>query len=189
MRMVSTDVARGVANPRFWKFPDRLRKMRRAARLNGPALSRLAGINERAAKRMEDSRLADLRRDKDKRWAPRLDTVERLADALRVSPGWLAYGIEGEWTASETLRCSQVGTRLREAREAAGLSMNAVGRLAGSSAAAVLGVERGVKPALDTLEALATALGVSPSWLAFGLGDRVLPRRRTLRAEPTSHPG
>jgi hypothetical protein len=41
-------------------------------------------------------------------------------------------------------------------------------------------VERGTLCTLDTLEALAKALGVSPAWLAFGLGPMEAPTRRRL---------
>lgn len=33
-------------------------------------------------------------------------------------------------------------------------------------------------PSLDTLEALAVALGVTPAWLAYGLGSREAGRHR-----------
>lgn len=174
MHMLATGVVRGRANPLHIKFPDRLRRARKAAGLTGAALSRAAGIGEDAVARVED-----------KRWAPRLDTVERLAHALRVSPAWLAYGLEGEWEAAGDLRCLQVGERVRAAREAAELSLNEVGRRAGSSAAAVLSVERGVTPALDTAEQLARALRVSPAWLAYGLGPREPARRRAAAPAPS----
>ena len=37
-------------------------------------------------------------------------------------------------------------------------------------------------PTLATVEAFATALGVSPGWLAYGIGPMELPRRRAVRA-------
>lgn len=166
--MLPTSVVRGKANPLHFKFPDRLRKLRKAAGLSGSELSRRAGINRDAAVHLEAGR-----------WVPRLDTVERLANILQVSAGWLAYGIEGEWAAAEQLRCAAVGVRVQAAREAAGLTLTEVGRRAGSSAAAVLTVERrGVTPTLGTAENLAKALGVSLAWLAFGEGPMELRKRR-----------
>ncbi|MFO0656147.1 MAG: hypothetical protein U0787_13840 [Polyangia bacterium] len=39
-------------------------------------------------------------------------------------------------------------------------------------------------PSIATVEALAVALGVSPAWLAYGLGPMELPSRRRKAATP-----
>jgi hypothetical protein len=44
-------------------------------------------------------------------------------------------------------------------------------------------------PTLATAEALAIALGVSPGWLAYGLGQMELPGRRRVAASPAPSPG
>lgn len=167
MPMVPTAVTRGRANPLHWKFPRRLRAARQAAGLTASALSLAAGMGRSSAAQLEAGP-----------GIPLLNTAERLADALHLSAGWLVYGIESPWEPAAELRCLGLAARLRQVRDELGLTLAEVGKYAGSSAAAVLGVERRTLPTIATLENLATALGVSPAWLAFGTGPRELPRRR-----------
>ena len=116
---------------------------------------------------------------------PRCDTVEKVAYALGLSPAFLAYGIESDASQpKDGLRCEGVASRLRQTRIARGLSALAVATAAGVSHTAVGNVERGTMPGLDTAEALAVALGVSPAWLAYGLGPMELPSRRRKAATP-----
>ena len=124
---------------------------------------------------------------------PALDTIERLAAALGVSPGWLAYGYDGLAPFRErrdrffvehsdpvpddslrTFRALFAGfpERLRTSRERSGLSMRALSSAAGVSVQAWSNAEAGkVVPRVDTAERMAVALGVAPSWLAFGEGS------------------
>lgn len=121
--------------------------------------------------------------------APRLDTVERIAYALDMSPAFLAYAIEGEaGPQRKGLRCVGIAQRLADARTARGLSVLAVAKLAGLSHTAVGNVERGTMPTLATAEALAKALDLSPAWLAFGVGPQELPSRRQGRSATQSVP-
>ncbi len=123
---------------------------------------------------------------------PALDTIERLAAALGVSPGWLSYGYEGlapfrerrdrfffeesdpvPDDALRSFRATHTGfaDRLRLSRERSGLSMRALSAAAGVSVQAWSNAESGkVVPRVDTAERMAVALGVAPSWLAFGEG-------------------
>lgn len=119
------------------------------------------------------------------RHRPRLDTVERLAYGLGISPAFLAYGIETEWTCqTERLRCEGIAERLRQQRTVRGLTMRAVSELAGLSHPTTRSTESGTTiPTIATAEALANALGVSPGWLAYGLGPVELPNRRAIRAK------
>ena len=103
---------------------------------------------------------------------PRVNTVERLADALQVSAGWLAFGIEAPWTRAEEARSAGMAARFSEARSSLGLSVKDLARRAGTSPAEVRIVEQGSMPTLGTVALLARGLGVSPSWLAFGEGPR-----------------
>ncbi len=63
--------------------------------------------------------------------------------------------------------------RLRSTRQAVGMSQRRVGELAGlaGSTSQMAEVGGGRFPCVDTVEKLAIALGVSPSWLAFGEGS------------------
>lgn len=161
-------VTRGRLNPRWHSFPERLRKARKARGLNRTALSVAAGMSPDNAARFEEAVAS-----------PRLYILEQLADALRVSPAWLAYGAEVPWEPAGELRCGNLASRAKEARELRGLSLREVGRRMGSYASAVQAIERGTMPSIDTAETLANALGLSPAWLAFGEGPRELPRRRS----------
>ena len=117
---------------------------------------------------------------------PRCDTVEKIAYALDLSPALLAYGIEGtDSQPSRDFRCAGIANRLRDTRIIRGLSVLAVARAAGVSHTAVGNIERGTMPGIDTAELLANALGVSPGWLAYGLGPVELPNRRAIRSKPT----
>jgi transcriptional regulator with XRE-family HTH domain len=124
---------------------------------------------------------------------PKLSTVERIADALGISPTWLAYGDEGPLRfkprrprpalpldppvpepdsrpARDLWR--GVAERLAYARTTGGLSLRQIAEAAGVSRQTVLLIERGHnEPLISTVEALAVALGVSPGWLAFGEGE------------------
>jgi transcriptional regulator with XRE-family HTH domain len=118
------------------------------------------------------------------RRVPGVDVVERLARVLRVSPGWLAYAplraplVPLEPVEDDSpLRCADLGARLRSLREERKSTRQAIGEAAGISGQAVTDIESGrTMPGVDTAEALARGLGVSPAWLAYGEGPRVLPR-------------
>ena len=173
--MIPTRVTRGRANPLHTKFPLRLRRARKAAGLSSAGLSVAAGLGRSGASVMENAKRL-----------PRVSTLEKLADVLRVSPGWLAYGLEGGWKAPRGApRCEGIGARLQAARAERGISLREVARRAGAGEGVAVAVARGTMPAIDTLELPAKALGVSPSWLAFGEGPRELsPRRRLGSASP-----
>lgn len=185
VRMVATKIMRGRPNPRCWAFFDRLRAARLKAGLTREALSKAAGVGPAVASRFE------LRKG-----FPRLQTLEALSVALSVAPPWLAFGFEGPWDNSARVSSSGLAQRLRETRSALELSLREVERRTrqlaheervGLSEGAVRRIERGKLPTLDTLEALAVALGVSPSWLAWGVGDRELPQRGS-RSVVADHP-
>ena len=114
---------------------------------------------------------------------PRLDTVEKVAYALGLSPGFLAYGLDGEGAPIESLRGGGVGGRLQAVRQSQQLSMRALARAAALTEASVRATESGQTiPTIATVEALAVALGISPAWLAYGIGPQVLASRRRASA-------
>lgn len=122
---------------------------------------------------------------------PRVSTVASLANALGVSPTWLAYGTQGGLPFRQrrpvvpfeppmpalaarpaSTACADLAQRLTAARIQQGLSLRKLGAAAGMSAQAVLLIERGdSNPLISTVEALAVALDVAPGWLAFGEGE------------------
>lgn len=122
---------------------------------------------------------------------PNVETVERIACALGVSPTWLAFGFDGfeAWRervprkgeperADPTPQPAQrdcpeayrgIPERLRHAREQSGLSMRAIARATELSAQTIALIDAGRSvPLISNIEAIAKALTVSPGWLAFG---------------------
>lgn len=165
--MLPSPVVRGRKNPLYLGFTKRLRRARRSAGLSFTALAHLAGIS--SAKTTSALERGDN--------VPRVDTVERLAQALRLSPGMLAFGIAAPLSSSEALRSSDLAQRLRDLRALQGLSMREVGRRSETSGNLVKMVESGTMPSIDTLEKIAKALDVSPAWLAYGIGPNRSSRR------------
>lgn len=170
--MVPGCVVRGRTNPTHLLFPARLRRARKAAKLSCAGLSKRAGLGQYTVAAIE----AGLR-------LPRLPAVEHIGDVLRVSPAALAFGVDVPWEPREgdELRSAGLSDRVKAIRKALGVSMETVGRRLATSASTIQHIERGGMPTLDTLEALAKALGVSPAWLAFGIGPMELPTRRRVR--------
>lgn len=158
----------GRPHPLYYRFSERLCRSRKAAGLLAAGLSRAAGLSKNAVALLEAGRSL-----------PKLSTVEHLARALGLSPGWLAFGLgdAAAAPAGEELLCSGLAERARSTRAERGLSALGLAKAAGLTDGAVRSVESGRQPSLATLEALAVALGVSPAWLAFGTGPRELPRR------------
>ncbi len=65
-------------------MPARLKRTRKERGLNPTALGKMAGLSRTAVTDLESGRSA-----------PHVDTIERLARALDVSPAWLAFGDSG----------------------------------------------------------------------------------------------
>ena len=169
-------MVRGRKNPLFMGLASRLKTARKTAALNRQAVTQRAKLSDvSAVLGMEQGQRI-----------PRLDTVERVAYGLGLSPAFLAYGIESDGSQpTEGLRCEGVASRLRQTRAARGLTMRALARAAGLTDTAVRSTEAGTSmPSIATVEAFAIALGVSPGWLAYGLGPMELPGRRRVAASP-----
>jgi transcriptional regulator with XRE-family HTH domain len=169
-------VVRGSPNPKHYGLGVRLRKARKRSGLTRRALARTAGLSDALVGYLEsDQRL------------PSVGKIARLASALGVSASWLAYGL-GDAHADDALEtCEDLGTRLQTARVERARTKAELGRLAGLTATSITQIENGGSSGVDAVEALAQALGVSPGWLAFGLGSQVLPTGRRGRP-PHSRP-
>lgn len=137
--LLTTVLTRGRKNPTHWKLPERLRRERKQRQLSAAALSRAAGVGTNTVSQIEAGQRL-----------PRLPVVERIANALKISAGYLAYGQQDEWEPIAELRCKGLSGRLIEAQATLGLSLRAVDRRAGTTAG--------------------TIRAISPAWLAFGLG-------------------
>lgn len=114
---------------------------------------------------------------------PRLPMVEQLARVLGLSPSRLAFGFELPVEPHEGLRSAGFAQRLAEARSLRGVTVRELGRASGVVEGTIRSLERGTLPQVDTLEAVAKALGVSPAWLAFGEGPRELRKRGTKQGD------
>jgi transcriptional regulator with XRE-family HTH domain len=180
VRVLPSRVVRGRRNPLYFGLPARLKEARENWSFDSVALA--AGLSD-------GNTIFQLERKRGH--VPRLDTVEKIALALGLSPAFLAYGIEADARQpTDGLRCEGVASRLRETRTDRGLTMRALARAAGLTDTAVRSTETGASmPSIATVESFAVALGVSPAWLAYGLGPMVLPGRRRAAVSPAPSPG
>lgn len=170
--MLRLGVVQGKPNPLHVGFPQRLRKARRKVGFSRAALSVEAGLAQNTAYGLESGERI-----------PRLDTVERLAVALELSPCALAFGIEQTCNSADGGGSTDLPTRVKDMRVARGLSLRELGRLSSTSTNLVRMTETGATmPNLANLEALATALEVSPCWLAFGVEPQKFETRRRSRS-------
>lgn len=173
------EVAQGRKNPLWMGLPSRLRRTRQAAQLSARQVSHLA----KTAKNLPNGVEAGTQ-------IPAIDTVEKLAAGLGVSPIYLAFGPEGTepfrlktpaYLKSDDEPQPQPGAgvfaerytgcaeRLRSSRERLGLSLRELAAAAQVSYQAVLNTETAqTVPRVDTIEAIAVALDVAPGWLAYG---------------------
>ncbi len=166
-------MVQGKADPKHQKFPERLRRARKAANMNGVALSLAVEMSRNTASQLERSGRV-----------PRLDTVEKLAKALNMSPCLLAYGIEAPCDDSAGSLSDGLPARLAQLRQERGLSHRELGRLSGTSHNFVRDTESGISvPTIANVETLAAALKVRVCWLAYGVGQRDLPPRRSRAAD------
>ena len=169
------DVTRGVKNPLHFGLPRRLRASRLQADLGRQPLSSAAKLASNGVQRIEvEGRV------------PSVEAVEKLATVLRVSPCFLAFGVERPFDEQAIGRISELPARLRFAREQSGLSQNALAKVAGVARTMIGYIESGATmPSVATVELLASALRVSPCWLAFAEGEPLQTNRSpTDRREP-----
>ena len=71
-----------------------------------------------------------------------------------------------------TTLAAQIARRLSEKREAQGLTLRELADRSGVSHSSIALIEanRGGRSGIDSVDALARALGVRPAWLAYGDG-------------------
>ena len=177
--LVASLVVRGRRNPLHTGFALRLNRAREAADLSGVALSVAVGMHRATASGLEGGGRV-----------PRVDTVEKLAAVLGISPCALAYGVElPRLHAQSGGRSSSLAQRLSSIREERGLSRLELGRLSGTSHTFVRMTETGTTvPNIANVEQLAKALNVSVCWLAFGIGQAELPAGRRVRSDTPPAP-
>jgi transcriptional regulator with XRE-family HTH domain len=171
------DVVRGSPNPKHFGLASRLRKALKQSGLSRRALARRAGVSSTIVGYLEVSQRL-----------PNVDTIARLASALAVSAAYLAYGL-GEPTGEGPVETTDgMGARLQAVRVEQGLTKASLARLVKLSPTALAGIENGAQSGVEVIEALALALEVSPGWLAYGVGSKVLPPSRRGRRAPAQSP-
>lgn len=175
---ISGDVPRGQKNPLNVGLARRLFRIRERSSLSASRVALLAGLSINTVRTIEDGAV------------PAIDTVERIAAVIGVHPGWIAFGNEGrelfqerrprepfpsgDPEIDEQFRCfrdraASCGARILFAREKSGLSMRKLASAAGLSVQTWSNAEAGVTvPKVDSLERMAVALNVPPTWLAYG---------------------
>src|SRR5438270_864553 len=133
-------VTRGRKNPLHFGLPRRLKRERKQAKLARSRLALTAGLSINVVGNIEE-----------RVNVPGVDVVEKLADALHVSPCLLAYGEEHPHEATTAARYSGLPMRLRQAREFRLLGLRALGESSGTSHPTVLQIEEGqIVPRVDT---------------------------------------
>jgi len=164
-------MVRGSRNPLFCGLFGRLRRARRQSGLKRLPLATKAGLS--------DSTIAAIEAGEQ---LPTVGTVARLAIALGLSPAWLAYRLGEERAEGAAPSYEGMDERLRTARAERSHTRAELSRLAVLNPGTIAKIEDGGQAGVDTIEHLATALRISPAWLAYGIGERELPpRRRTAR--------
>lgn len=168
LAVIPGSVTRGRRKPLHETLPERLKRLRSEQQIAREPLSLRAGLSGTTVRAIE----ADGR-------TPGIDTAERIARALGVSPCYFAYGVEGAALPPReeegALRSMSCGERLAQLREACGMSARALGTAAGIAGPTVSAIEHGENlPSVATAEVLAAALGCSPCWLAYAEGPSPL---------------
>jgi len=164
----------GRKNPLFFGLASRLKLARRQAGLKRLPLAQRAGLATATARDVElGTRL------------PTVATVARIAVALGVSASWLAYGIGETENQDPSQSTDGLGSRLTALRAERGLSRTALARLCELSPRAITKIEAGGQSGVEVIESLAKQLGVSPGWLAYGVGPQEVPTPR--RGRPPAH--
>lgn len=172
-------MVRGKKNPAHFGLGDRVRRARIALGVSSAELARRAGFRSHSTPILIERGTH----------YPRIDHVERLAAALDVSAGFLAFGADPSIPKPPGGSVGFSG-RLRSARTELGISMRELERASGLA----VGVGRAAEaaksiPTVRTVERIAVSIGVSPAWLAFGEGPRELVRRRWPSLDPLTVPG
>jgi transcriptional regulator with XRE-family HTH domain len=80
-----------------------------------------------------------------------------------MSAAWLAYGVAEKHTDEPAADCDSTGARLQAMREAQSKAKAALARLAGMTAPSIAQIETGGQASVETIEALANGLNVSPA--------------------------
>ena len=167
-------MVRGSPNPRHLGLAARLRRARKTAGLTRTALALKVGGDQTTALDIEtEQRL------------PTVRTIARLASALGVAAGWLAYGLGDMMADGPAVTTDGMAERLQAVRIERELTKAALARLVNLTPSTVGDIEKGAQSGVEVIEALAKALDVSPAWLAFNQGPQLLPKRRRVIKLPT----
>ena len=169
-------VVRGKKNPLHFGLPTRLRLALKDAGLTRTGLAQRAGVSHPVVSSLDAGHSLTT-----------VSTLVRLAMALGVSAGWLAFGMGEHLAPTPAPAADGMAERLRTIRMLRGHSRMELARMAQISAGTVSYIEQGGQAKVNTVEALAVALAVSPAWLAFGTEPQLfIPTRRGRPPGPSS---
>jgi transcriptional regulator with XRE-family HTH domain len=112
---------------------ERIKQQRQRLSISQAQLARDAGIGKRTIQRVEAGAM------------PAADTVWRLERCLQFEPGSLVPG----WKLAGSLHSGSVGARIRERRQACGISLRVLSEWVGISASSLSRLERGVSRSME----------------------------------------
>lgn len=191
-------MVRGHKNPLYLAISKRLLKLRRTHDLGQREIARSAGLVPQVT-------LGQVERGVS---VGRIDTIEKIAASIGVSPCWLAYGDDGGQPFAQKIsrvgdqlagkRAGQIpapagpqpyedlakgcGGRLADLRKSAGLSLRELSEHCGISFETIRNIEAGTSvPKVDSIFQIAVALDCAPCWLAYGIGKKPPAARRAER--------
>jgi len=169
-------VVRGQKNPLHFGLPTRLRRAVKDAGLTRTGLAQRAGVSHPVVSSLDAGHSLTT-----------VSTLVRLAMALGVSAGWLAFGMGERLACPPASAADGMAERLRATRAIRGHSRMELARIAQISAGTISYIEQGGQAKVNTVESLAVALAVSPAWLAFGIEPQLfIPTRRGRPPGPSS---
>lgn len=190
-------MVRGHKNPLYLAISKRLLKLRRTHDLGQREIARSGLVPQVTLGQVERGVSVG-----------RIDTIEKIAASIGVSPCWLAYGDDGSGPFRQKIsrvgdqlagkRAGQLpapagpqpyedlakgcGGRLADLRKSAGLSLRELAEQCGISFETIRNIEAGTSvPKVDSIFQIAVALDCAPCWLAYGIGTKPAAARRAER--------
>lgn len=187
-------MVRGRKNPLYEAIRRRLQGVRRITDASSELLADVGGPCASTIRTIQRGEVT-----------PRIDTIEKIAASIGVSPCWLAYGDDGSGPFRQKIsrvgdqlagkRAGQLpapagpqpyedlakgcGGRLADLRKSAGLSLRELAEQCGISFETIRNIESGTSvPKVDSIFQIAVALDCAPCWLAYGIGTKPAAARR-----------
>lgn len=143
----------------------RIRRARGYRSIGQAALARAIGVGKTTLSQIETGQRED----------PRCSTVRKIAEELKVNPGFLlGFSNRIQPEREKTTERETFGTRIRRARGYRNMDQIALAREIGLSTTSLSKIENGLTedPRISFVRSIAVALSVNPGFL-LGLSDRI----------------